>query len=84
MKITQIIINLLSFIHFVFSFKLNNTFFHGSYFFIGLVCDVKIYYASNSVDFLASGSGDGRVKIWYKRRARALKFILIFTIYVFL
>ena len=62
MKLTQILLNLLSFIQFVFTFKLNNTYNHDSR--VHVVCDVKIYYAGYSVDFLASGSVDGTVKIW--------------------
>jgi WD40 repeat protein len=65
MKLTQILLNLLSFIQFVFTFKLNNTYNHDSIVYV--VCDVKIYYAGYSVDFLASGSGllaSGSVKIW--------------------
>jgi hypothetical protein len=62
MKYTKFLFILFSLIEFVYSFKLNNTFNHESG--VTAVCDVKIYFATFSVNYLAVGLEDGTVKIW--------------------
>ena len=61
-KIILILLYILNEYMYSYSFKLNNTYIHESP--VDVMSSIKIYYASHSLNYLASGSRDGTIKIW--------------------